>query len=410
LEKAVLLVTPNLETGGAQTFLVRLAIHLNRETPVHVYVIHPGTAGAANEIKLAEAGIRTIYQRRSASLLLWLQKRRWTALGKAVARIGSRTGVLAAWDSWHLKRLIRSKGVGIVNSHMYLADSYCCQVLGKTPVPIVTTLHGCYNLIVEEIAQGKCDPEYIAEFTADTERIAGRLNGIIYLTDRQLSSVPVLRDAPAPKKKIYNGFRTANLRQPSPVSNNTGLHFGMVARGIAAKGWEELILAFQKVKERNRERSFRLSLVGDSDFLHELKTKYPDTSIVFHGLVSDPVSIMQDWQVGMLPTYFDAESLPNSVIEYLFSGLPVIATDIAEIPNMIDANGTQPAGLIIPLSPGGRPDPEAIAAAMQQYIDDASLWQRHQRNAVLAYEKFDIRICMDHYRLFFGQVKPLTTQ
>ena len=408
MEKAVLLVIPTLETGGAQTFLVRLAIHLSRVTPVHVYVIHPGPAGAANERKLAEEGIKTVYQRRSASLLLWLQERRWNVLRKTIARIGSRTGVLAAWDRGHLKRLIRSKEIGIVNSHMYLADSYCCQVLGKSPIPIVATLHGCYNLIVEEIARGKCDPGYASEFTADTVRIAGRLNGIIYLTDRQLSSMPVFRDAPVPKKKIYNGFRTANAQQPAAVANPTGWHFGMVARGIAAKGWEELILAFQKVKEKNPGKSLRLSLVGDSDFLNELKRKYPDTGILFHGLVADPVSIMQDWQVGMLPTYFDAESLPNSVIEYLFSGLPVIATEIAEIPNMIDSDGTQPAGLIIPLSPGGRPDPEVIAAAMQRYIDDASLWERHRRNAVLAYGKFDIRTCMENYRLFFAQVKPLT--
>jgi glycosyltransferase involved in cell wall biosynthesis len=409
LEKAILLVIPTLETGGAQTFLVRLATHLNRDTQVHVYVIHPGSADTANEEKLAHEGIKKLYRRPSAALFNWLQSRNWNGLKKLITRIESRTGVLAARDRRHLHRLIRSKGIGLVNSHMYLADSYCCQMLNTHPVPIVTTLHGCYNLIIEEIAQGKYDAAYIAEFTTDAQRVTRRLNGIIYLTDRQLSAVPVLLDAPIPKKKIYNGFRSAS---ENPRTATTGVktdwHFGMVARGIASKGWEELILAYQQVKASNPSKKIRLSLAGDSEFLQQLQKKYPDPDILFHGRVADPLPLMQQWDVGALPTYFDAESLPNSVIEYLFAGLPVIATDLAEIPNMIDSEGSRPAGLLVPLQQAGKPDPNIIAKAMQRYIDDQALWEEHRRNASLAYKKFDIDVCVASYRNFFEQVKPPT--
>jgi glycosyltransferase involved in cell wall biosynthesis len=373
-------------------------------------VIHPGSADTANEEKLAREGIKKLYRRPSAVLFNWLQSRNWNSLRKLISRIESHTGILAARDRRHLHRLIRSKGIDLVNSHMYLADSYCCQMLNTLPVPIVTTLHGCYNLITEEIAQGKYDAAYIAEYAADTERVTRRLNGIIYLTDRQLSAVPVLLDAPIPKKKIYNGFRQARENHhPATTGDKPDWHFGMVARGIASKGWEELILAYNQVKANNPSKKMRLSLAGDSDFLKDLQKKYSDPDIIFHGRVADPLLLMQHWDVGVLPTYFDAESLPNSVIEYLYAGLPVIATEIAEIPNMIDSAGSHPAGFLIPLKgPGGKPDPNTIANAMQRYVDDKALWEEHCRNATGAYKKFDIDVCIDSYRDFFGQVKPPT--
>ena len=410
MEKAVLFVIPTLETGGAQTFLVRLATHFGKEARVYVYVIHPGSADTANEEKLAAAGIGVIHRRPSAILLRWLENRSWKKLRRLLSRIDSRTGMFTAWDRRHLKRLIRSKGIAIVNSHMYLADSYCCRILEKYPIPIVTTLHGCYNLIVEEIARGKWDSSYVAEFTADTAYIADRLNGIVYLTDRQLSAVPALRDAPVPKKKIYNGFMAADPANFKPAAGaKTHWHFGMVARGIAPKGWEQLLLAYLQIKEKNPDKTICLSLVGDGEFLQDLKEKYSDPSIVFHGRIANPLSLMQDWDVGMLPTWFDAESLPNSVIEYLFSGLAVIATGIAEIPNMIAAGSDRAAGFLIPLTRTAdgveRPQPDAIADAMQRYIDDATLWQTHRHNASLAYAPFDIRACVESYRSFFGQVK-----
>jgi len=411
LEKAILLVIPTLETGGAQTFLVRLATHLSRNTQVCVYVVHPGSADTANEEKLAREGITKLYRRPSAILFNWLQSRNWNGLRKLISRIESRTGILAARDRRHLHRLIRSKGIDLVNSHMYLADSYCCQMLNTHPVPIVTTLHGCYNLITEEIAQGKYDAAYIAEFEEDTQRVTRRLNGIVYLTDRQLSAVRVLQDAPIPKKKIYNGFRKARENdRPPTTGNKTDWHFGMVARGIASKGWEELIIAYKQVKANNPSKKIQLSLAGDSDFLQQLQKKYADPDITFHGRVADPLPLMRHWDVGALPTYFDAESLPNSVIEYLYSGIPVIATAIAEIPNMIDSASPNPAGILVPVKgPAGKPDPNDIANAMQRYIDDGNLWEEHRRSAILAYKKFDIDVCIGSYRDFFGQVKPPTS-
>jgi glycosyltransferase involved in cell wall biosynthesis len=170
--------------------------------------------------------------------------------------------------------------------------------------------------------------------------------------------------------------------------------FGMVARGVADKGWRELIAAARLVHAR-ADKPIRLVLVGDGPCIQELRREVNEPWILFAGQQNDPERWVRCFDVGMLPTCLPEESLPNSIIEYLACGKPVIATDIGGIPEMIGR-----AGRLVPLGPDARADVAALTLAMQSMLDPAQRFA-FSAAALTAFSDFSMERCVSAYQTLF---------
>ena len=124
-------------------------------------------------------------------------------------------------------------------------------------------------------------------------------------------------------------------------------------------------------------------------------SRFEGLPVRYVGAVDDVFPFLAEADVGLLPTFFASESLPNSVIEYLLFGLPAIVTDYAELPAMI-ASEKGDAGITIGLK-DGRPDIDALAAAMYAYATDSELFAEHIDRAALAAKKFGMDRIIDQY-------------
>jgi glycosyltransferase involved in cell wall biosynthesis/peptidoglycan/xylan/chitin deacetylase (PgdA/CDA1 family) len=82
--------------------------------------------------------------------------------------------------------------------------------------------------------------------------------------------------------------------------------------------------------------------------------------ISFLGHRDDVPAILAQADMFVLPSR--SEALPNSVIEAMVSGLPVVASDVGGIPELVDDGKT---GYLVP--PG---DPQALAAALGRLLED----------------------------------------
>lgn len=391
----ILISITNLMVGGAQTFILRLASGLAQSHQVYVYNYgFPDPPSDTVINKSFPPGIQIFQFRLLKPVVRFLNSAdRW------LLRVGIRFSLLAFLKKAHFAWVLIYRRIDVVNSHLFHSDAFttsCCPSLG---VPVVITDHGDYRYVVD---QGQATDVQVRQIFRNAA-------GIVYISESNLTSLqPYLPDYRGKLRKIYYGFTpgvlSANrqLRAEMKILPQT-LVYGMVARGIPEKGWEEAIQAFRRV-ENESIVPVCLILGGDSNFLQQLKIQYSSASIHFTGYTDQPQRLINVFDVGLLPTCFPGESLPNTIIEYLACGKPVIATDTGGIAEMIRITGTQEtAGQLIPLR-NGKADADAIAEAMSAYIKMPQLLSEHSRRAAHAFRKFDPETCFGEYESFFKDI------
>lgn len=266
-------------------------------------------------------------------------------------------------------------------------------------------MHGDY-LAMEP--RGSSQAARIPDFLAACREVEQSVGQMVCITDPQVQQLQRLMPSLAAGgriSKIYNGYAVNNsdvssIDPPAALQQIPAGAFviGMVARGIKDKGWDVLVGAFEALGLPHAW----LVLVGDGDHLQKLRATHRHPRIVFCGNVVDPLRYIARFDVACLPSQFAAESLPTVVIEYMVLGKPVIATDVGEIPAMLDAAGDAPAGLLIELGDTWTMVPH-MQAALKRLHDDEALRAAMGANALRAAEKFDMEACVDAYLAVYAK-------
>ncbi|HWA97888.1 MAG TPA: glycosyltransferase, partial [Pirellulales bacterium] len=117
----------------------------------------------------------------------------------------------------------------------------------------------------------------------------------------------------------------------------------------------------------------------------------------------DPLPWIAAIDVGVLPTYYVGETLPNFVMECQAQGKPVIATDVAGIREMLTVDGAL-CGELIPLANDGRADVASLAQAMNSYLHDSARRMADGELAKRGALRFDIRATAAAYERLFEEI------
>ncbi|RZJ85721.1 MAG: glycosyltransferase, partial [Hymenobacter sp.] len=122
-------------------------------------------------------------------------------------------------------------------------------------------------------------------------------------------------------------------------------------------------------------------------------------------LGSITAEVVRLFDVGLLPSYFASESLPNCIAEYLFCGAPVVATRIGEIPQMLAVPGQGLAGVLLEQNGQGLTDPAALTAALRTYLTQPAVLAAHRALARQCFDKFRMERCVVAYEELFAQAR-----
>ena len=181
-----------------------------------------------------------------------------------------------------------------------------------------------------------------------------------------LSVLPIMSD------EITNG-RTA-AHQP-----NGHVNFGFAARMEELKGPMVLMEAFAAAHDH--VPSVRLKLAGDGSQRKQVAGLAQSLSVADHydylGIYTKPderTAFMHDLDVFVMPSF--TEGTPNSIVEAMANGKPIIASAVGGIPDMIDPE----SGILVP--PG---DARALAKAMIVLAENPQLRQRMGQAALERY-------------------------
>jgi glycosyltransferase involved in cell wall biosynthesis len=106
---------------------------------------------------------------------------------------------------------------------------------------------------------------------------------------------------------------------------------------------------------------------GDTGELQDLAMRLGVAeAVTFMGARSDVPAILGGADVGVLSS--DFEGSPLAVLEYMAAGLPVVATDVGGLPQIVNDGVT---GLLVPAR-----DPASLATAVCRLLDDERLARR----------------------------------
>ena len=192
--------------------------------------------------------------------------------------------------------------------------------------------------------------------------VYGRAGAVIALTEGWKRKIEAI--VPAARVVVIPNPVTMP-RTPAPVATNAPriAYLGMVKE---AKGVYELLEAFGGVKEVHPDA--RLVIAGDGE-LEKLHYKACERGLLddvetpgWVGVI-DKDALLQSASVFVLPSHIEA--LPMALLEAMAAGLPVVATRVGGIPDVI-ADGRD--GWLV-----GPRDPGAIAKAVIRLLDDPAL-------------------------------------
>ena len=147
-----------------------------------------------------------------------------------------------------------------------------------------------------------------------------------------------------------------------------------VGRLSREKGHADLLQALALLRQTEGAPSFRLVLVGDGrerERLVRLAARLDlSGSVIFAGHQTNVRPYYAMATLLVLPSH--TEGSPNVVLEALSAGLPVVATDVGGVPEILDHERT---GLIVPPR-----HPAAMAAAIRRLLKDQALRGRLGRS------------------------------
>ena len=166
-------------------------------------------------------------------------------------------------------------------------------------------------------------------------------------------------------RTIYNGIAVPPLAaRPEPDSGerNRPIELIAVGRPIPEKGHKYLIDAMPAILARHP--NVRLRIVGGGPLENELRQQVArlqlQRQVEVLGMRSDIPELLQASDIFIFPSL--SEGLPLAPLEALGYGLPIVATDIPGIREIIDPNGQ---GLLVPPR-----DSQALADAVMLMLDN----------------------------------------
>jgi glycosyltransferase involved in cell wall biosynthesis len=256
-----------------------------------------------------------------------------------------------------IRDAVKEHGIDVLHAHGYKADLYAWAALRGRGVPILST---CHNWIDSDVAvriYGALDRWVLKRYA--------RVVAVSAEVEERLRNSGV---RPANIRRIRNGIdlrsfaSAAAKRTEQPVDGT--LRVGLVGRLSLEKGVDIFVEAAAIVARSFPEARF--VVIGEGPERAALEQQIRTLGMEHSLQLAGHKSAMAEVYAGLdlLVSASRMEGLPIALLEGMASGLPVVATAVGDVPQVVRPEET---GLLVPPA-----DAPALAAAMQDLIADSA--------------------------------------
>ena len=186
---------------------------------------------------------------------------------------------------------------------------------------------------------------------------------------------------------IYNGVDLSRCIPKEDYAAD-GITLVHVGRFNEQKNHEGLLQAFRMIHAQHP--NCQLNLLGDGELREMIKNLSDELGICenvhFLGSRSNVYPYLHEADIFLLPSKY--EGMPMTIIEAMGTGLPIVATAVGGVPDMIT---DQVSGLLTEC------EPEAVSRAVLKLIEDEGLREKLGRNAKQESKRFSAEFMAEEY-------------
>ncbi|MBN1868910.1 glycosyltransferase family 4 protein [Candidatus Sumerlaeota bacterium] len=373
--------------------------------PLHLLILNSARkwiGEAAHTLALAEG-----LTRRGHRVLLGLRRgyelegrARESGLPVLPLALSSRFNIFSDASDWRaIRRAIREESIDLVHCHRgkdHWLAALALAAGGMPPVPLVRTRH-------------VVTPAHRHAFNRWLYSHATR--GVVAVSDAAMRSLGTLVDPIAPecRRIVYSAVDTSRFAPPcrsDAVRRELGadpddILIGLIGRIQRVKGQRDFIRAAARVVDRVPRAKFLVAGRGTTGHVERLRRFAQDRGLgpdrfAFRGWIPDLPPVIASLDVGVIASV-GSEGSSRVALEYLASGVAVVATRVGGIPELLN-DGTD--AILVPPR-----DPEALGEGILRLADDESLRRtlaQEGRNRTL--DRFGIERWIDEVSALYRSV------
>ena len=275
-----------------------------------------------------------------------------------------------------ISRILKKEKPDVVHTHLY-TTKYVFPIASKQGIRVVHTIHSIATKENSFLSR-KLNKKYFEKQKAIPVALSDLIKDTI-VEEYGISE----EDIPV----IFNGINLSKCLVKNKYSYNGDFIILHIGRFSKPKNHMGLLRAFSIFKQRYD--NVELWLIGDGEKKAEVE-RFIDhnnlnNSVRFLGIQKDVYTYLHQADIFTLPSNF--EGIPMTLIEAMGTGLPIVATAVGGVPNMLDNN----SALLVPV------DSIAIADAFEKYYLDEKLRTKHGKNALLLSESFSAQLMAKEY-------------
>ncbi len=276
-----------------------------------------------------------------------------------------------------LKRLFAAERPDAIHVHLN-AVKYTVPAAHKNGIRCVYTVHN----LAEKDASGisrEMNRHFFKKKMATPVALSEKIKKSVadtYGLDR--SDIPT----------IFNGIDLSRCNVKQDYSLGERIELLHVGRFFPQKNHRGLIDAFKIIQAKHPAATLRL--LGDGSLLDETKAYAQEQgieeSVIFEGAQANVYPYLAKADIFILPSLY--EGMPITLIEAMGSGLPIVATAVGGVPDMLtDGESARLTECT----------PEAVAEAALALIESEELRTELGRAALGEAERFSAKIMAERY-------------
>jgi glycosyltransferase involved in cell wall biosynthesis len=363
----------SLRPAGAEQFVVNMLRYHDRSRYFPVCICSRAPLGSHLEAAVEQMGVPLYFLEVTEKRLHWVQDPKLDALFKKYRPT-------------------------IVHTHLGgIVYAFVLTMKYRTPVRV----HTLHSVAAHEMGMGPSRRVRLLAFrfrvgsfvpVAIAEEVARTFETLYNYPNPILIPNGISIDAFSPDREVRQ-----RVRRELEVEPQT-LVFVHVGRFAAVKNHEMLVAAFAQLVGQ-QPLPTELWLVGDGELRetiqHQVRALGIESRVRFLGVRSDIPDLLRAADVFVFPSRWEGN--PLSVMEAMAAGLPVVATAVGGVPELVEDGAS---GILVP-----NEDLHGLVAAMQRMAQNPDLREQMGHAArCRAVERFDIRQTVRAYEALYEEL------